>query len=79
MTLAMLFDRLKKVLEEGTEKGWWDRVTGTTGSGSYELLVDEFDPTDGKCSDFLNVLTPVLRLKNTLWTGPVVGPLVSLF
>ena len=50
MTLAMLFDRLKKVLEEGTEKGWWDRVTGTTGSGSYELLVDEFDPTDGKCS-----------------------------
>ena len=45
----MSFYRFRKVLEEGTEKGWWDRVT-SGGSGSFELLVDEFDPTDGECS-----------------------------
>ena len=48
--ITISFYRFKKVLEEGMEKGWWDRISGGGSSGSIELLVDEFDPTDGECS-----------------------------
>lgn len=39
--------RLKKALEKGIERGLWDQVTGTGASGTFRLLIDEFNP--GKC------------------------------
>ena len=38
---------LKRALESGTEKGYWDLVGGNAGSGYYRLDIDSFDPTDG--------------------------------
>ncbi len=40
--------RLKKTLEQGVEKGYWNLVTGNPSSGTYELAMEEFDPTDGR-------------------------------
>ena len=42
--------RLKPCLEKGAEKGFWTHVHGTT----YQLTVDEFDPTDGKWLNMTN-------------------------
>ncbi|XP_014773825.1 heterochromatin protein 1-binding protein 3 [Octopus bimaculoides] len=39
--------RLKKALEKGVERGLWEQVTGTGASGTFRLLIDEFNP--GKC------------------------------
>ncbi len=46
-TLHYIF-RLKKTLENGVEKGYWNLVTGNPSSGTYELAMEEFDPTDGR-------------------------------
>ncbi|GAB1598895.1 heterochromatin protein 1-binding protein 3-like [Argonauta hians] len=39
--------RLKKALEKGVERGLWEQVTGSGASGTFRLLIDEFNP--GKC------------------------------
>ena len=63
--------RLKKSLESGLEKGWWSLVSGTVASGTFELHVDEFDPTDGECAvglfDLPLVLLPPSPLFATSW------------
>lgn len=47
--------RLRKVLQTGSEKGFWEQVSGTSASqGSYRLLLTEFDPTD---DDLMGMIT----------------------
>lgn len=45
--MTATFYRLKKALEKGVERGLWEQVTGTGASGTFRLLIDEFNP--GKC------------------------------
>ena len=40
--------RLKQCLEKGAEKGFWKHVSGAITQGTYELSIDQFDPTDGE-------------------------------
>ena len=41
--------RLKKALQTGLEKGYWEQVTGSGPSaGTFQLLLNEFDPTAGR-------------------------------
>lgn len=41
-------EKLKKALERGEDKGYWDRVSGSGGSGSFRLQIDEFDPANSE-------------------------------
>lgn len=44
--------RLKPALEKGVEKGLWEQCSGTsTATGSFRLLVDDFDPESSKTTD----------------------------
>lgn len=42
----LTIDSLMRCMDTGEGKGFWARVSGQGGSGSFRLDIDEFDPTD---------------------------------
>lgn len=57
-------EKLRRALEHGCESGKWDRVSGSGKSGSFQLLVDSFNPeetesmTDMVCSAIIACSEP---------------------
>ena len=44
----VVFNRFKKVMMSGVDKGLWEQQTGIGPNGTFRLEIDEFDPTDGE-------------------------------
>ncbi|OWF51861.1 heterochromatin protein 1-binding protein 3-like [Mizuhopecten yessoensis] len=40
--------KLKKALEKGAEKGIWEQVSGSGGTGKFRLLAEDFNPSEAK-------------------------------
>lgn len=59
-------DELRKTLESGLEKGYWEKASGSGMSGSYRLLFEAFDPTadDDMVGMVTNALTACTEPKS---------------